>query len=268
VGRNSQVICPGYDWPAAVAAVRSLGAQVIFADIEPGSLTIDPDRILPCLTPSTRAVIATHLFGIPADVVGLRAVLDPLDVPVIEDCAQGLGATIRGKAVGALGTAAAFSFGPGKIVDAGEGGLVAFENPDLHRRAVMLSQHPLRQLLSGIEPVVLDGCNARIHPVAAILAVSELRFLDERIAKARRQAKAIDRFISERDGIEAIGIDPYRRPSWWRVPVRSSLADPTSLGLTLEQPGARVLGASTPGHRTSRASAGVMVASAPLEVVS
>ncbi len=268
VVQDSHVVCPGYDWPAGVAAIRSIGAQPIFADVEPGSLTIDPARIRPCLTPNTRAVIATHLFGIPADVAALRETLDPLGIPVVEDCAQGLGATIGGLPVGTLGQVAAFSFGPGKIIDAGEGGLVAFEGVDLYRRGLVISQHPLRQLLLGMKPARLESFNSRMHPVAAILALSELRFLDERLAKARRHAKAIRRFIRERDGVTAIGADLHRRPSWWRVPIRCQLDDPSSFGLTLEQPGARVLSGSSQGSTEQKSAAEVLVASTPFEVVS
>ena len=219
---SSEVICSIYDWPAAVAAIRSLGAQPVFADIDPHTLTIAPDDAARRVSPRTRAVVATHLFGIPADVSRLTQLLNRLDIPVVEDCAQALGAMLDGRPVGTLGTAAVFSFGPGKPVDAGEGGLVSFEHRAHYLAALRSSQHPIRQVIGGVPEPSLDGLQLRTHPLMAILALEALSALPTHLAERREQARAVHRALRQLPGARRVGVDQRRQSSWYRIPFVAS----------------------------------------------
>jgi dTDP-4-amino-4,6-dideoxygalactose transaminase len=223
VASGDEVICPAYDWPSGVAAIRSLGAKPVFADIDPSSLTIDPASAVNCISGRSRAVLATHCFGIPADIPRLRMHLEPFDIPVVEDCAQALGASIDGQPVGSMGTAAAFSLGPGKPVDAGEGGLVVFQEEHHFRSAIRVGQHPVRQLLAGIESIHFGSLNHRIHPVAALLA------------------KEIHEWINGVPGLKVLGVDSRRKPNWYRVPIQSDLNEVPEIPLLFDSPGALLL---------------------------
>lgn len=240
---GSEVICPVYDWPAAVAAIRSLGARPIFADVDPHTLTMAPDDAAKRLSRRTRGVVVTHLFGVPADVPRLVALMNPRGVPVIEDCAQALGATIDGQPVGTLGAAASFSFGPGKAVDAGEGGLVAFGRSVDYTAALCSSQHPVRQLIAGVTELRPDGLALRMHPLAAMLALEALTSLSQHLAERREHAYAVHRLLDPCADIELIGIDVRRQPSWYRVPFLAARADFTEFpSLSVARAGATLLG--------------------------
>lgn len=201
VAPGDEVIVPAYDWTAAVAATTSLGAVPVTADISLPACAIDPAAVLEAVTPATRAVVVTHLFGVPADVAKIRAVCDPLGIAVVEDCAQAFGAEIDERPVGSLGAAAVFSFGRGKLVDAGEGGMMVTGSEALWRRAVERSQHPGRQRLSGVATPVPAGLATRMHPLAAILALDGLQAADAAVDKRRRRCAKLYDMLSEVAGV-------------------------------------------------------------------
>ena len=244
VGRDDEVICPAYDWPAAAAVVRSLAARPVFAQVDPETLTIDPVDARRRVTPKTKAIVATHLFGIPADVPAIRRYADHLGLPVVEDAAQALGAKLDGAPVGSLGAAAAFSLGPGKLVDCGEGGVATFQHRELYEHAMAFSQHPVRQLLVGLTPQT-EGFSARMPSISAILAAYALGDITRELGRRLDQFHAVER-AAESSGYQLIGIDERRRPNWYRIPVRirnlrTDLTAPTA-SITLARPGISWLG--------------------------
>ena len=121
VGPEDEVIFPSYVCTALLHAARYVGATPVLAEIDPETQNIDPTDVKKRLSPKTKAVIVPHLFGLPADMKGLLS----LGVPVIEDCAQALGASYEGKNAGSMGHAAIFSFYATKVIATGEGGMVA-----------------------------------------------------------------------------------------------------------------------------------------------
>lgn len=163
-----EVIVPAVDWTATQQAVRSLGATPVLADVEPDTLTIRPGGIASLINERTKAVVACHYNGSVADVAQVREAVGGL--PIVEDCAAALDATLDGQPVGTLGDIAVFSFGPGKHFDLGEGGMVVSANASLHERALALSAHPTRLTLSGIDiPADHPGLMMRGNPLTALL---------------------------------------------------------------------------------------------------
>ena len=116
---GDHVLTSALDWPAATEAIHWVGAIPVYVDVEGATATISPEGARQTCDDRVTALVATHLFGIPADVPALRSAL-PSGIAIVEDCAQALGAQLDDAAVGTLGDAAAFSFGPGKMIDAGE----------------------------------------------------------------------------------------------------------------------------------------------------
>jgi dTDP-4-amino-4,6-dideoxygalactose transaminase len=159
-------------------------------------------------------LVATHLLGIPADLPALRAAL-PDRVRIVEDCAQAWGARLDGRPVGTLGDAAAFSLGPDKIVDAGEGGLAVLATEAGWDRAVAATQHALR-IAHTNRCAVPRRLPSRIHPAAALLALASEPSAHGRIARA---ALAVAAFQESHPGLSLPGADARRQPSWWRVPL-------------------------------------------------
>lgn len=183
VGDGDEVACSSYDWGAAAGCVLRLGAIPVTVDIEPETYTMDPGDLERHLSPRTRAVVVTHLFGQPADMPRIIAVARRRRCAVIEDACQALGAGLRSRRAGALGDLAAFSFGWGKLAGAGEGGAVVTGARGLFERAVDASQHPVAQLArtGRVGPLGPLGMNGRIHPVAAAMAMEALRDVERRL---------------------------------------------------------------------------------------
>ncbi|MCU1640580.1 MAG: DegT/DnrJ/EryC1/StrS aminotransferase [Nocardia sp.] len=167
VGPGDDVLLPVLDWPASYAAVLHAGARPVPVAVDAATLTIDPVAAIEAVTPHTIAIVASHLHGVCADIPALRAALPELQV--IEDCASALGSSLDGHRAGTMGDVAVFSFGPGKRIDAGEGGVLLACDRRTYRRALAACVHPLRARLSGLE-VDPGAMIMRPHPLTAILA--------------------------------------------------------------------------------------------------
>lgn len=234
---GDQVICAAYDWPTASSVVTAAGAIPVYASIDPNTLTIDPTQVHRYLTRRTAAIIATHLLGVPADIPALRAATNDR-IPIIEDAAQALGSRLDERLAGTLGDATAFSLGPGKALDAGEGGIAVFTNHDDYTTAVAATQHPTRQLLTGLVPAPAPH-SARMPPLTAVLAAHQLAQLTPRLdhlrAAWRRAAEVyyqpvvgadlrrdpvgptltvLDPAAPPSDGLGAIWLSPEPPPDW------------------------------------------------------
>ena len=126
IGPGDEVILPTFVCTALLNAVNYVRAIPVLADIDLQTYNIDPDDVKKKLTPRTRAVIVPHMFGLPAEMNRLAA----LGIPIVEDCAQALGAAIEGRPVGTFGDAAIFSFYATKVIATGEGGMVLFKSEE------------------------------------------------------------------------------------------------------------------------------------------
>ena len=124
---GAEVIIPSYVCTALLNAVNYAGARPVLADINPDTYNIEVGSIKKAVTNKTRAVIVPHMFGLAADIDDIVS----LGIPVIEDCAQSIGARIKGRYAGSFGTLSIFSFYATKMLGAGEGGMVLSDDPDL-----------------------------------------------------------------------------------------------------------------------------------------
>jgi dTDP-4-amino-4,6-dideoxygalactose transaminase len=125
IGPGDEVITSTYSFFATAGCISRLGATPVFADIDPVTYNIDPEAAAAAVTPRTRAIIPVHLYGQSADLDALTGVADRAGVPIIEDAAQAIGATYKGRMVGGFGRVGCFSFFPSKNLGAfGDGGLV------------------------------------------------------------------------------------------------------------------------------------------------
>ncbi len=186
VAAGDEVILPANTFIATAEAVSALGAVPVLVDCERDSSNIDAGRVEAAITPRTRAVVPVHLYGQPADLDPVFDVARRRGLEVVEDAAQAHGARYKGRRVGALGRAGAFSFYPGKNLGAyGEGGAVVTSDADVARRLRLLRDHGSERKyeheivghnyrLEGIQGAVLsvklerlDGWNARRREHAA-----------------------------------------------------------------------------------------------------
>jgi dTDP-4-amino-4,6-dideoxygalactose transaminase len=182
---GDDVILPSYVCAAPWLAVVRVGATPRLVDIEPATYNIDPIRAKKAVTPRTRAIIVPHLFGLPADLTRLQA----LHVPLIEDCAQTLGATEQGRPVGSVGAATVCSFYATKLLCTGEGGMLL-----ARKRSVLEKGRRLREY--DEEPMLDQAAfNRKMTDVQAAVGLSQLRrlraFLSRRVAIARVYNEAL-----------------------------------------------------------------------------
>lgn len=216
VGAGDEVVLPAYDWGAAAGAVLRCGARPLFADVDAATATLDPASLEARITDRTVAVVVTHLAGCPADLDSILKAAQRRSLLLIEDCAQALGTQYRGRPVGSFGHAAVFSFGWGKLVSAGEGGIVVFRNGDLWRRAVGLSQHPLRQLREGVNGLGDLAMNARMHPLAAAIILAQWELWPKWLERKRAACLELSRRLSDLDGLVAPADPPHGKHSFHR----------------------------------------------------
>ncbi len=178
IGSGDEVICPSFTFYATAEAIAKRGARPVFADIDPGTLNLDPEDVAQRITERTRAIMAVHLFGRPAPLEALAA----LGPPVIEDAAQAFGA----QGVAQTGVASTFSFYPTKNLFAfGDGGLVAATDEAIGERVRLLRFHGSRDKVD----FELVGYNSRLDEIQAALLRIFLQELDGWNG-ARREAAA------------------------------------------------------------------------------
>lgn len=215
VGPGDEVLIPALDWSSTLAAVRTLGATPIPVDVSPQTWTVDPDAAQRSLSQKTKAIVACHFLGIPADVPTLREALP--NTPIVEDCAQALGSTIDGWKVGTLGDAGIFSFGPTKSIDVGEAGAVVTPHGWLRDAVLRGSAHPLRQIHGGISSVEAAPLNVRVHPIAAVLLDIFLRDFNSRSLITRHQS--LTEQLRSSTGMTPLGFDSRREVANPTLPV-------------------------------------------------
>lgn len=137
---GDEVIMPAYCGAAAANAFHSVGAKLVFVDIEPGTLNMDMQDVAARLSDRTRVVLPRHYFGTACDMDSLLALTDGRDIRVIEDVAEGFGAGYRDRSLGTIGDFGAFSFHETKDLICGEAGALAINDPDLSERAEIIRE--------------------------------------------------------------------------------------------------------------------------------
>jgi dTDP-4-amino-4,6-dideoxygalactose transaminase len=199
VGPGHEVICPSFTFVSTANAVLRVGARPVFADIEDETLGLDPREVERRLSPRTRAILPVHYAGVAPDMDSLLELSRARGLFVVEDAAQGLGATLHGRPLGALGDAGCFSFHETKNITCGEGGALALRDTALAARAEIIREKGTNRaaFLRGETDKytwVAEGSSFVLSDVLAALLDAQLdRFED---IQARRAARAA-RYLSE-----------------------------------------------------------------------
>jgi dTDP-4-amino-4,6-dideoxygalactose transaminase len=198
VAAGDEVILPPFTFVATGSAVSALGAKPVFADIHPNSYNIDPAELERRVTPRTRAIVAVHLYGLPADMDPVVAFARRRNLPVIEDNAQAIGAAYKGRRTGSLGDAACLSFYPTKNLGAyGDAGMVVTNSAELDARIRLLRNHGQTQRYISSEP----GWNGRLDELQAAILRVKLRHLPEWQRARQAHAAEYTRQFSQIPGV-------------------------------------------------------------------
>jgi dTDP-4-amino-4,6-dideoxygalactose transaminase len=194
IGPGDEVIVPSMTFIATAEPVVQLGGKPVFADIDSNTYNIDPARVESAITPRTKAIIAVHLYGQPADLKALTAIADAKGIPLIEDMAQALGAEYNGKKVGGFGRMACISFYPTKNLGAyGDAGMVLTSDDALARRLRGLRNHGAQIKYHHDE----NGYNTRLDEVQAAILRVKLPLLDAWNKKRMELAQVYSRTLAD-----------------------------------------------------------------------
>ncbi|MEX2375328.1 MAG: DegT/DnrJ/EryC1/StrS family aminotransferase, partial [Dehalococcoidia bacterium] len=181
-----EIIVPANSFIATSEAVSRSGHSVVFADVDPATYTLDPKDVARRITDRTVGVVAVHLYGQPARMGPLRELCEEAGIKLIEDAAQAHGAEYRGRRIGALSSAATFSFYPGKNLGAyGDAGAITCSDPELADRMRMIANHGR---LAKYDHAI-EGRNSRMDGIQAAVLGVKLQHLEEWTEHRRRLAQ-------------------------------------------------------------------------------
>lgn len=177
IGLGDQVITVANAGYYSTTAIRACGAIPVYAEIDPHTLTLDPISLGDRITPATRAVILTHLYGRMSRVNEIKAICDAHNLALIEDCAQAHGAAYQGKAAGSWGVLGCYSFYPTKNLGAlGDAGAIVTNQSEIAEKVRQLRQYGWGRKYESLFP---GGRNSRMDEIQAAILRAKLPFLDE-----------------------------------------------------------------------------------------
>jgi dTDP-4-amino-4,6-dideoxygalactose transaminase len=186
IGAGDEVIIPPFTFFATAGCVVRVGAKPVFVDIDPKTFNIDPELIASALTEKTKAIMPVHLFGQVAEMDPIMEIANKHDLAVIEDAAQSITSTYKGKKAGSIGTMGCFSFFPSKNLGGiGDGGMIVTNDERLYERLLLMRNH-------GAKPKYYHkytGGNFRLDPIQAAALLVKLPHLND-WSKARRRNAA------------------------------------------------------------------------------
>lgn len=207
VGHGDEVIVPPYTFLATAAAVLWTGAIPVFADIDPGSLNLDPESASSAVTEKTKAIIPVHIAGCPCDMDAFRNLADEHGLALIEDAAQAHGACWNGKGAGTIGDAGSFSFQSSKNLPSGEGGMLVTDDKEMWERCIQTKNCGRPPKGAEFEFETL-GTNARISAFQAAVSLAQLEGFEERFQRREKNWTCLSEALREIPGLELQARDP------------------------------------------------------------
>lgn len=214
---GDEVIVPAFTFIASAGAVSALGATPVFADCDADTLNVDPASVESLLTKRTAAILAVHLYGLPADLQALGKIAARRGIPLVEDNAQALGSRFHGRPAGSFGTVSATSFYPSKNLGAyGDAGMILTDSRQIAGRLAILRNHGQTGTYVSSEP----GWNSRLDEMQAAVLRVKLRYLDHWIALRRVLATRYSEGLAKIPGITPLSVPAGREHTYYLYTVR------------------------------------------------
>jgi len=211
IGPGDEVIVPAISFSATASAVLMFNSIPVFVDVDPLTFCIDPDKIAAAIGPRTRAIVPVHLTGNVADMDAIIALAQKHDLKVIEDAAQAIGATWRGRKAGTLGDAGVFSFQQSKNIMTGEGGMIVTRDQEVARRCRLIANHGevvFDESHDADDLANMVGCNFRMPELCAAVGRAQLTKL-ERVNEWR--TRNADVLRAELSNLPGLRLPPSQR---------------------------------------------------------
>jgi dTDP-4-amino-4,6-dideoxygalactose transaminase len=230
IGPGDEVIVPSLSFIATANAVRYVGAEPVFADVDLATGNLCAASLAPLLTDRTRAVIVVHQGGMPADVAGIRALVGDRDVLVLEDSACAAGSRSGGRPVGAASALSAWSFHPRKLLTTGEGGMLTTEDPQWASTLRRLREHGMSVSAADrhaagsrivLEEYLEVGYNYRMTDIQAAVGLVQLEKLPAMVARRREVVATYREALADLEGLipvaEPLGAESNYQSFWVRL---------------------------------------------------
>lgn len=221
IGPGDEVIVPAITFVATANCVLYRGGRPVFADVLPGTLTIDPTDLERKITPRTKALIPVDYAGQPCDHDAIRAIAEAHGLMVIEDAAHALGATYRGRRVGTLHPLTILSFHPVKHITTGEGGMVTTDDRELAQRMRMFRNHGITtdfrqrsEAGSWLYDMIALGYNYRLPDINCALGIQQLKKLDSWLLRRRAIAERYRTAFKDLATLELLEPIPDGESAW------------------------------------------------------
>ena len=219
IGPGDRVVTTPFSFVASANAIRLAGAEPVFADIDPETYNLDPHAVARLLAEegdTIDAILAVHLYGLPANVEPLAKLADTYDLQLVEDAAQAHGATYEGGRVGAFGDAACFSFYPTKNMTTGEGGMITRDRSEVAKRAAQFVNHGRSDTYEHVEL----GHNFRMTSIGAAIGLVQLEKLPEYVADRRQNARMLTKRLRNQPAVTTPTEPTYSRHAYHQYTIR------------------------------------------------
>jgi perosamine synthetase len=222
IGAGDEVVVPSHTFIGSASPIVHQGAIPVFADVDDQTYCLCPESLNRAISPRTKAIVAVHLNGASAPMDEISAIAAARGIPVIEDVAQAIGGSYRGRPLGSMGELAAFSFWEDKIITTGgEGGAVLTDDAELAARMRRFRHHgehrpPGARTYGSIE----IGHNYRLTAMQAALGTSQLRRIDAFLAVRQNNAQALTKGLSDVSGLRVPRDTPQFRHAYWKYVCR------------------------------------------------
>ena len=219
VGPGDEVIVPSLTYIASANSVTYCGATPVLVDNDPGTFNLDPAKLEALITPRTKAIMPVHLYGQVCDMDPILEIARKHGLLVVEDAAEAVGATYKGKKSGSLGTCATFSFFGNKIITTGEGGMITTDDDELAAKMRLLRGQGMDPNRRYWFPVV--GYNYRMTNIQAAIGLAQLERVDEHLAAREKVVAWYDEKLARLGNrVTKPRVDPHGRHVFWMYTVR------------------------------------------------
>lgn len=200
--KGDELIVPSFTFVSTVNSVLFVNARPIFADIEEITHGLDPESILKKITPQTKAIVPMDYGGLSCKIFEIKNIAVENKIPLIEDAAEGLGATVKGKKVGSVSESAIFSFCGNKVLTTGEGGAIVTNSKEIYEKIKLIRSHGRIENSNyfnnpNVSNYVQLGYNWRMSTITAALGISQIQKLDKIIKMRQENAYYISSRINK-----------------------------------------------------------------------
>jgi perosamine synthetase len=213
VGPGDEVLVPTLTFVATANAVTYCGATPVFVDSEPYTWNLDPTLLEARITQRTKAIIAVHLYGHPAEMDSILAIARRHNLAVIEDAAEAHGAEYKGRRVGSLGDIATFSFFGNKIITTGEGGMLTTDNEELATKVRQLKGQGMDPNRRYWFPII--GYNYRMTNITAAIGLAQLEKVDWHLQRRREVVKWYQEELGDVPMLTWHAEQPWAKHVYW-----------------------------------------------------